>query len=459
MFLRRTILTSLNTWILSKTRKPLVLRGARQVGKSTVVRRFAAEQKLDLYEINLERHPRLDEIFATLNMDTIRSNLESVLKKPIDERGGLLFLDEIQATPHALAALRYFYEDWPHLPVIAAGSLLEFELADHSYSMPVGRIQYKFMQPLTFEEFLAAKGENWLVQQIKTYQLGQPWPAATHEQLVRHVHTYAALGGMPEVVAYHVENPRGQEWGDLQDSVIATYRDDFAKYGKKAQLPLLQRVYESLPREIGHKVKASMLAPDHRAAQVRTCIDLLAKARLVRQAFHSNADGIPLAAQLDDKVFKAYWLDIGLLTRMAGLRQSLAVPDESLFFKGKLAEQFVAQNLAEWGGVGDQQTLFYWLREGKSGNAEVDFLIQNGDQIVPIEVKSGKSGSMKSLLQFIAARGSACAIKFSLGPPKVEQARHDVVTTSGVVAVRFTCHHLPLYFTGEVGRLLSAGVV
>jgi hypothetical protein len=455
LLLQRNVLTHLKYWVSSKTRKPLVLRGARQVGKSTAVRLFAAAQGLTLYEVNLERHPHLDAIFASLDMEVIRSNLESVLKTSIDDKGGLLFLDEVQATPRALAALRYFYEDWPSLPVIAAGSLLEFELADHSYSMPVGRIQYGFMQPLTFAEFLTAKGEDWLLQQIESYQLGQPWPAATHAQAMRLVHTYTILGGMPEVVAYHAENPRGQEWGALQDNVIATYRDDFAKYGKKTQLPLLQRVYDSLPRDIGHKIKASVLAPDHRAAQVRACIELLRKARLVRLAFHSHGDGVPLAAQLDEKVFKAYWLDIGLLNRMAGLRQSLTTLDESLFFKGKLAEQFIAQHLVELGTASDQQTLFYWLREGKLGNAEVDFLIQSGSHVVPIEVKSGKSGSMKSLLQFVAARSSPRAIKFSLGPPLVEQARHDVVTPAGVAPVTFTCHHLPLYFAGELGRLLE----
>jgi len=453
--LQRDILTDLNHWISSPKRKPLVLRGARQVGKSTAVRLFATTQGLTLYEINLERYPHLDAIFATLDMELIRTNLESVLKRPIDGKSGLLFLDEVQATPHALAALRYFYEDWPELPVISAGSLLEFELGDHSYSMPVGRIQYFYMQPLTFGEFLTAKGESWLRQQLRTYQLGQPWPLANHDQLLRLLYHYVILGGMPEVVAYHIDHPRGAEWGGLQDNIIATYRDDFSKYGKKTQLPLLQRVYDGVPREIGHKFKASVLAPDHRAAQVRACIDLLAKARLLRLAFHSIAVGIPLAAQLDEKIFKPYWLDIGLLYRMAGLRHALSSLSDSLFFKGKLAEQFVAQHLGSLSGPSDERGLYYWLREGKKANAEVDFLIQSGQEIVPIEVKSGKSGSLKSLLQFVAARRSTTAIKLCLEIPTQEQARHDVVTSAGAVTVNFTCHHLPLYFAEELGRLLS----
>lgn len=454
--MQRNYLSKLKHWISSQTRKPLVLRGARQVGKSTAVRLFAVEQGLTLYEINLERHPRLDAIFATLDMEIIRKNLEAVLKMAIDDRSGLLFLDEVQGTPHALAALRYFFEDWPQLPVIAAGSLLEFELADHSYSMPVGRIQYGFMQPLTFAEFLAAKGEHWLLNEIQNYQLGQPWPAATHEQVLKLVRTYVVLGGMPEVVAYHIGQAEGQEWGELQDNVIASFRDDFSKYGKKSQLPLLQGVYDALPREVGHKIKASIIAPEERASQVRACIALLAQARIVRLAFHSNADGIPLGAQINEKVFKTYWLDVGLLNRMAGLRQVLSIVDESQFFKGKLAEQFVAQHLAEWGGSHDQQTLYYWLREGKAANAEVDFLIQNGPNIIPIEVKSGKTGSMKALLQFIAARGSKLAIKLSLAPPAVEEVSHDVVSAQGVVRANFTCHHLPIYFAGELGRLLRS---
>lgn len=419
------------------------------------MRLFAATQGLSLYEINLERHTHLNEIFATLDMELIRTNLESVLKRHIDDKSGVLFLDEVQATPHALAALRYFYEDWPELPVISAGSLLEFELGDHSYSMPVGRIQYFYMQPLTFGEFLTAKGEDWLRQQLRTYQLREPWPLANHGQLLKLLYQYVILGGMPEVVAYHIDQPRGAEWAELQDNIIATYRDDFSKYGKKSQLPLLQRVYDSIPRQIGHKLKASVLAPDHRAAQVRTCIDLLAKARLIRQAFHSSADGIPLAAQLDEKIFKSYWLDIGLLYRMAGLRHALSSLSDTIFFKGKLAEQFVAQHLGGLGGPSDERGLYYWLREGKKANAEVDFLIQSGQDIVPIEVKSGKSGSLKSLLQFAAARRSARAIKLSLDTPSEEQARHDVVTSGGTVTVKFTCHHLPLYFAEELERLLA----
>ena len=414
------------------------------------MRLFAATQGLSLYEINLERHTHLNEIFATLDIQLIRTNLESVLKRHIDDKSGVLFLDEVQATPHALAALRYFYEDWPELPVISAGSLLEFELGDHSYSMPVGRIQYFYMQPLTFGEFLTAKGEDWLRQQLRTYQLREPWPLANHGQLLKLLYQYVILGGMPEVVAYHIDQPRGAEWAELQDNIIATYSDDFSKYGKKSQLPLLQRVYDSIPRQIGHKLKASVLAPDHRAAQVRTCIDLLAKARLIRQAFHSSADGIPLAAQLDEKIFKSYWLDIGLLYRMAGLRHALSSLSDTIFFKGKLAEQFVAQHLGGMCGPSDERGLYYWLREGKKANAEVDFLIQSGQDIVPIEVKSGKSGSLKSLLQFAAARRSARAIKLSLDTPSEEQARHDVVTSAGTVTVKFTCHHLPLYFAEEL---------
>ena len=181
----------------------MVLRGARQVGKSTAVRMFAESQKRTLYEINLERYPSLDKTFATLDLGVIRSELEGALKKGIDDQAGLLFLDEVQATPHALAALRYFHEEWPQLPVIAAGSLLEFALSDHSFSMPVGRIQYMFMQPLTFTEFLLAKGEPWLLEQIQTYELGKPWPLSLHEQLKKLLPTYFLLGGMPEVVAYH----------------------------------------------------------------------------------------------------------------------------------------------------------------------------------------------------------------------------------------------------------------
>ena len=432
----------------------MVLRGARQVGKSTAVRMFAESQKRTLYEINLERYPSLDKTFATLDLDVIRSELEGALKKGIDDQAGLLFLDEVQATPHALAALRYFHEEWPQLPVIAAGSLLEFALSDHSFSMPVGRIQYMFMQPLTFAEFLLAKGEPWLLEQIQTYELGKPWPLSLHEQLKKLLRTYFLLGGMPEVVAYHCKHPRGGDWVGLQDNIVGTYRDDFAKYEKKSQIPLLQSVYDRLPREIGHKIKASNIAPDKRAAQVRTCIQHLVQARLVRPALHTSGDGVPLGAQVDDKVFKSYWLDIGLLNRMVGMDLPLTGTDESLFFKGKLAEQFVAQHLTDFASAKDHQTLYYWLREGKTGNAEVDFLVQKGTEILPIEVKSGKSGALKSLLQFVALRGCRRAVKFSLDLPAIERANHEVPTPEGARRAEFQLYHLPLYFAGELNRLL-----
>ncbi|MBF0441401.1 MAG: ATP-binding protein [Oligoflexales bacterium] len=453
--MKRDILTYLYNWLLSKRRKPLVLRGARQVGKSTAVRMFAAEQKLTLYEINLERHPVLEKIFATLDVALIRSHLEGILKRQIDERGSLLFLDEVQATPHALAALRYFYEEWPDLAVIAAGSLLEFTLSEHSFSMPVGRIEYAFIQPLSFSEFLLAKGEQWLLNLLKTYQIESPWASSTHEQLLKLLRVYNLIGGMPEVVAHHCAEPQSQDWKKIQEQIVATYRDDFAKYEKKSQLPLLQTVYDRLPVEIGRKIKSSLIAADKRASQVRSCIYHLAQARLIRPTYHSNADGVPIGAQIDDKIFKVYWLDVGLLNRMVGLDLPLVGTDESIYFKGKLAEQFIAQHLCSIGGSSDRQSLYYWLREGKTGNAEVDFLIQKGTEIIPIEVKSGKSGTMKSLIQFIALHNSNRAVKFSLDMPMIEKACHSTITSKGELQVTFDLYHLPLYFVDELERLLE----
>lgn len=453
--MKRRYLPALKTWLHSPHRKPLVLRGARQVGKSTLVRMLAESCGLRLLEINLERHVSLDAAFKTLNMAKIERELSGVLRQPLRDSEDLLFFDEVQATPHALAALRYFFEERPGLPVIAAGSLLEFVLADHTFSMPVGRIEYMHIQPLSFEEFLEARGESWLIEQLEAYVPGVYWPSEQHRQLLEQLRLFLFVGGMPEAVARFIDEPRSQTWRATQDSIVDTYRDDFGKYARRAQLNILPQVYERLPRVIGRKVKYSEILPSARPAQVANAIGLLSQARILHCAFHTVGSDIPLSAATDHRVYKPYWLDVGLLNRMLGLDLDVAASDTKLFHEGALAEQFVAQHLVDFAGPRQAPSLHYWLRTGKKNNAEVDFLVQVNQEIVPIEVKSGRSGSLKSLQQFMAERGGQLAVKFSTESPLLADVSHTVITKDGGVPTDYKLLSLPLYFVGQLRRLIN----
>ena len=227
--MRRFSEDSLERWLHGRRRKPLVLRGARQVGKSTLVRNFAAMQGLILNEVNLERHLELQRAFATLDIGVICGELEALVGRSLTAQGSLLFLDEIQAVPAAIQALRYFYEELPALPVIAAGSLLEFVLADHGFSMPVGRIEYHHLGPMTFREFLQAI-EPTLCHYLDELDFEKALPEVAHRKLLERHRQYLFVGGMPEAVLEFCESSSFQDAGAVHRRIVSTYEDDFSKY-------------------------------------------------------------------------------------------------------------------------------------------------------------------------------------------------------------------------------------
>ena len=418
--MKRFVEQRLAEWLNSGHRKPLVVRGARQVGKSTLIRQFAASQGLVLHEINLERHLDLESLFKTHNVKEILQELEYLCGQgSINTPGSLLFLDEIQAVPIALATLRYFHEDFPELPVVAAGSLLEFALANHSFSMPVGRIEYLFMGPVSFEEFLEARDEDRLLSLIRQYQLGDSFPRSAHAKLLELQREYLLVGGMPESVQRYLESSDLAESFQVQASVVETYRDDFSKYAGEADLKRIHKVFDSVPLTAGDKFKYANVDPQIPSRDIRKAVDLLAKAGIVTLVFHTDASGIPLRATQNERVFKSYFLDCGLMNRICGIsRITLDEMTERKFInEGRLAEQFIAQHLLYQGRLDERPSLNYWLREGRTGNAEVDFVIQQGSQILPVEVKAGKSGTLRSLQQFIYQKSVSLGIRFDLNRP------------------------------------------
>lgn len=446
---RRDLEASLEKWIKDDQRKPLLIRGARQVGKSTMVRKLVDDHGYSLIEINLEKHHELNEVFASFNVKAIVREIEAVVSKKISKDiNPLLFLDEIQATPAAIAALRYFYEEMGWLPVIAAGSLLEFALAEFSYSMPVGRVEYRYLGPLKFHEYLAAAGEDYLLTCLQSiWQEGIS--ATAHKALLKRQREYLFIGGMPEVVATFISSEDFQRCQDIQGDLLETFKEDFAKYSTGSKRQRLQRVFSVIPGQLGQKVKYTNLSKDEKAREVKESVFQLIQAQLCYPVFHSDCSGLPLEAGQDENVYKLIFLDVGLMNRALNLEwQDIKNLDErSLVNEGPIAEQFIGQELLYWHNGRVKPQLNYWLRDGKAHNAEVDYVIADGSNLMPIEVKSGKSGTLRSLKLFCELKGIKSAVRFDLNPP----SKQNIELANGCC---LTLQSLPLYCASFLSQKL-----
>jgi uncharacterized protein len=442
-------------WFYSSRRKPLVLRGARQVGKSTLVETFAQELELTLITINCEKNRQLDSLFELLDIPRILSELEALGGQGRIDTNTILFLDEIQATPNALQALRYFYEERPDIPLIAAGSLLEFALSELQFSMPVGRIQYLHLGPLNFREFVEAiePGKLCYLDQISP---ASQLPDAAHVALCSLQRKYLFVGGMPEAVAIYQELESFSEVKAVHCEIIETYIDDFSKYTRNKDLALLQRIFASIPRLLGQKIKYVNLAQGERAALVRAMIDLLIKSQVLIPVWHSHCSGVPLGADINDTVFKLLFLDVGLANYICGVDwlDIANIDDVRLVNEGGMAEQFIGQHLAWFDEKKPELT--YWQREGRNCNAEVDFIHAFGSNIYPVEVKAGKSGTLKSLQQFALKKRVKQAIRFDLNQPSLQSINQKAKTRDGIAEVSYEIISLPLYAVGELPRIIGA---
>lgn len=378
-------------WKDSPRRKPLIIRGARQVGKTWLVENVLAKQFESFVKIDLEKRRDLHIHFSgTLEPRTILSYLELATDRILPGKT-LLFFDEIQACPRAITALRYLYEQMPDLHVVAAGSMLEFAFGE--ISIPVGRVQYLQMHPMTFYEYLLALGRAPLAEQV----LVPPVEAdkSVQRMILSELRSYFFIGGMPECVKTYRNSGSMVETFQVQAEIIDSYRDDFSKYMPRIDPGCLDAVFLNVARGIGEQLKYTRLNQGHSGPTNRKAFDLLAKARVIHKIQACNPSGLPLGATANPKKFKAALLDIGLLQRLCQMPVELELQQENLLsmYRGKLAEQFVAQELIAWHGP----ELFYWARNARGSNAEVDYLAVKKGQIYPIEVKSGKGGSLRSL--------------------------------------------------------------
>jgi len=356
------------------------------------------------------------QIFARYsNPRQICDELALFYNKRIEAGKTLLFFDEIQACTDAISALRFFYEDYPELHLIAAGSLLEFALEELP-SFGVGRIETLFMYPLSFSEFMNATGADFLNDAIKKAFPNKPLASYIHEKAIEHFKRFLVIGGMPEIVAKYIETQSVFECSKLLSNLTTTLKSDFSKY--KARVPLLRvnAVFDNVVTQICNKFVYARVEQDYHLSQIKECIDLLVMAGLLIPVIHSAANGIPLGAEINLKKQKFLLLDTGLYQNLAGLNISeiMFSDDFKLVNKGRIAELFVGLELLKASSPYTQNQLFYWHREAKNSNAEVDYLVQKSEQIVPLEVKAGTKGSMQSLHLFMKERNSKKGIRCSL---------------------------------------------
>ena len=460
--MHRHQLRTLGDWLRSPRRKPLVIRGARQVGKSTLVELFCEAAGRDLVAVNLERHPDLAEALDRLGADpgALLHLIEAVADARLSARG-VLFLDEIQAAPRALASLRYFLEDMPDRPVVAAGSLMEFTLAGAAFPMPVGRVEYLHMGPMTFTEFLRGVGKDRLADEIEGFE----WPSGgeapgpdpvIHRRLLESLRLYQFVGGMPEAVRAYAESASLRAVGAVHAGIIETYRDDFPRYAARRDLTRMLRVFNFATRQAGRKVKYSNVSPDEQSATIRRDVELLAMARVIARVTHSHCSGLPLQADTKDNVFKLIFLDVGLMNAICGLGWEVMASrsDADLVNAGAGAEQFIGQHLQYLLAERPNRELTYWLREGRSSNAEVDYVAEFGGHVVPIEVKAGRAGALKSLHQFVAEKRVRLAVRFDANPPSLQTVDTVIRRRGGTERVRYPLLSLPLYLVERLPRIL-----
>lgn len=424
--MKRLINYDMAVWKDSSQRKPLLMRGARQVGKTYAVREFGKKFN-HFVEINFEKRPDFIEVFEK-NLEPVRiiNALFAMTNQVIIPGETLLFFDEIQFCPKAITALRYFYEEMPELHVIAAGSLLDFILEE--IGIPVGRIQYCYVYPLSFMEYLASHGHQSLFEMILSHSPEKPLEGMFHSRLFELLGQYMLTGGMPEVVAQSLKQDNLAEVYQLQHSIINTYRDDFPKYARKVQIKYVEMLFNQIPHVLSQPFKFSYIQGNYQKRELEPALNLLIKAGVIHKVYHTASNGIPLGAEANLEKFKIIFLDIALGQAMLGGNASvwLLNPLEGFVNKGVFAEAYVGQELLAYSSDHIKTDLYYWHRDKPGSNAEVDYVIQLNENVIPVEVKSGKGTTLKSLHLFLENKTqSPFGVRFSILPYSIESKLHS----------------------------------
>jgi len=413
--MKRDLLANLKKWKTSQIRKPLILRGARQVGKSWLAKEIGKDFE-SFVEINFEKNPEIKDFFqGNLNPEYLIDAVSNYFGKDIIPGKTLLFFDEIQMCPKAITALRYFYEEMPELHVISAGSLLEFEL--RKISIPVGRISFLYVYPLSFGEYLTAIGKEKMRSMIIENKFNK-LPLPFHDLLLKEIRNFTLIGGLPEVVKTVIDTKSFENCMEVQEDIIQTYRTDFYKYAKDYQIKYLEKVFNSIPHQVGNKFKYSAVDREIRSKFLGEALDMLEMAGIAYKIHHSSSNGIPLGAEIDFAKFKVLFFDVGLAQRLMRLDYKNSLLDADIFKinNGTIAELFTGTEIISYSNSRSKAELYYWHREARSSNAEIDYVTTINNEITPVEVKSGTTGRMKSLKIFMESKNCSVGIKVSEYP-------------------------------------------
>jgi len=442
----RNIINDLQEWSKRKKRKPLVLRGARQTGKSTLVDEFGKNFAVYL-KLNLEEPEHIYLFNTYQNMDTLLTGIYLINEAERKDAPTLLFIDEIQNSPLAVSLLRYFYEKTPWLYVIAAGSLLESLIGRH-ISFPVGRVEYLAVHPCSFNEFLGAMGNAELQKAQRTGEI----PESIHSVAINLFNQYALVGGMPEVVADYAENKDILALGRIFNTLLSGYRDDTEKYAPTDSMRhILRHILNAGWNYAGQRIKFERFGEsDYRSREVGEAFRLLEKAMLLEMAYPYSGFQIPVTPELKRSP-KLLWLDTGIVNYVAGIQKEIFnVKDITGAWRGKVAEHIVGQELLSE-NIDFSAKRNFWVRNAHTSEAEVDFIIQHDSRVIPVEVKSGHNSKLRSLHLFMDEVEHQTAIRIWSGAFSVDK----VTTTSGK---SFNLYNIPFYYAGILEKLLDKWV-
>lgn len=442
---KRTILSKLTEWKNKKNRKPLILRGARQVGKTTLVKMFAP--KFDYFiDLNLDKTKDLKIFEENDDLDTIISILFLLNSIPTNKKNTktLIFIDEIQNSPKTVALLRYFFEEKKELYVIAAGSLLE-SILDKNISFPVGRVEFLVVRPFSFFEFLMAKNKQAEIELLSK----TPFPDYAHQHLLGLFKEYTLIGGMPEIVSHYIEHQDLVQLADIFDNLITTYLEDVEKYSKNDnQTKIIRHLITNSIKLAGERIKFEGFAQsNYKSKDVGECFRILEKTFFLQLIYPTTTIKVPVIENLR-KSPKLHILDTGLINKFAGVQlQILSNNEIDSVFEGKIAEHIAGQELLSLQTSALSKNIF-WVKEKKQSNAEVDYILQVKNMLIPIEVKNGKSGRLRSLMEFIDSASHNFAVRIYSGNYSIEK----VQTIKGKP---FILLNLPFYLISQIEKHIN----
>lgn len=414
----RIAMEKLLKWKQSKRRKPLIIEGARQVGKTWLMKEFGRQAYADTVYINFDSNSRMAELFASdLDTERLIMGLELYIGRKIDPENSLLIFDEVQEVPRALTSLKYFYENAPEYHIVCAGSLLGIALHQGT-SFPVGKVDFLKLYPLSFKEFLMATGKERFAELLDKRDF--PMITSFKQLYIDALKQYYFIGGMPEAVQSFVENKDFNEVREIQKRILAAYDQDFSKHVPIEIVPRLRMLWNSIPSQLAKENKKfiyGLIREGARAKDYETAIMWLSDCGLVHKVTRVNAAGIPLRAYEDLKAFKLFVVDVGLLGCMTGLRQRTLLEGNDLFveFKGALTEQYVCQQLKTM----EDLDVYYYTND--RGSCEVNFIIDTGEQVVPVEAKAEVNLRAKSLKTYYEKFSPQISVRTSMADYKREE--------------------------------------